>query len=195
MVRPIHIAAMLGVVWFTASVCTAQDSADDLKRRVEQLEDRVQLLEKSLNLLLSEREKTPLQNSMAQTPSLPANNQPGKATENPADPFRVGVTWVGEAKSGNRTAKWAISISERDGQRFAGGMVMVAPNGEKVEMPISGTAPDSNSGLVVMETALVGRAKYFARGRLQNGEIALTFKGTSNLGQDMVGASTLRPKN
>ncbi len=146
-------------------------------------------------MLLAEREKTPLQISPAQTPSQPANETSVKAGENPADPFRVGVTWVGEAKAGNRTAKWAVSISERDGQRFSGGMVTVAPNGDKFEMPISGTAPDSNNGLVVMETSLVGRARYFARGRLQNGEIALTFKGTTNLGQDIVGAATLRPKN
>ncbi len=91
-------------------------------------------------MLLAEREKTPLQISPAQTPSQPANETSVKAGENPADPFRVGVTWVGEAKAGNRTAKWAVSISERDGQRFSGGMVTVAPNGDKFEMPISGTA-------------------------------------------------------
>ncbi|XZE44282.1 hypothetical protein SH467x_003883 [Pirellulaceae bacterium SH467] len=187
-------------------VCTtregfSQESVSELKNRIEQLEAKVQLLERSVNLLFAELDKGQASVTMAANSSNAPKGSEG--TKEPAsdqsDPFRVGVTWVGDVAvknaRGSAKTKWAISISERDGVRFEGGLVVSLPDGQIVESPVSGTAPSNGDGLVVMETPLVGRAKSFARGRLQNGEIALTVKATTKLGEEVVGAATLRPKN
>ncbi|AMV35559.1 hypothetical protein VN12_25935 [Pirellula sp. SH-Sr6A] len=193
--------AVLIFVACAPCVAIAQESISDLKQRIEQLEAKVQLLEKSISMLFTELDKGTASGSagtgtsgapkMAESTKPPVNDQ--------SDPFRVGVTWVGDVavKSARGTAKskWAISISERDGTRFAGGLVIGMPDGQIVESPVSGTAPTNGDGLITLETPLIGRAKSFARGRVQNGEIALTVKGTTKLGEDVVGSATLRPKN
>ncbi|MDX1928724.1 MAG: hypothetical protein SFV81_19500 [Pirellulaceae bacterium] len=181
----------------TATQATAQVPVDELKSRVDQLETKVKLLERLVTSLLEERESESSKGTTQKdTSSSTSAARVAQADENAVDAFRVGVTWVGELKgTGGKAGKWAISVSERNGDKFGGGMVVVGPNGEKLELPISGTVPVTGNGLVIMETPLVGRQKAFARGRMQNGEIALTFKATNKLGEDVIGACTLRPKN
>lgn len=167
------------------NVAKSQETIDELKRRVTTLESRMELLEQLIDSLVAQNAKG---KRMESSPAAPALKEA-------ADPFRVGVVWVGEAKSGDKVAKWALSVSGREGNRLTAGVVVALPNGEKQEFGLAGTAPGSGDGLVVLESELVGRAKIFARGRLQNGEIALTFSGTSKLGDKMFGSATLRPKN
>jgi hypothetical protein len=195
------MASALVIVVCTSTKGITQESVSELKKRIEQLEAKVQLLERSISMIFTELDKGTTSNLAG---SGPSNATKMAETTKPAvndlsDPFRVGVTWAGEVSvrnaRGNLKTKWAISISERDGDRFGGGLVVGMPDGEIIETPVSGTAPSNGDGLVVMETPLIGRAKSFARGRLQNGEIALTVKATSKLGEEVVGSATLRPKN
>ncbi len=62
-------------------------------------------------------------------------------------------------------------------------------------MPVAGKAPTGAEGEFTLQTSMVGRAQFFARGRLNNGEVALAFSGTNALGEKKVGPATLRPKN
>ena len=197
MVHIRNVIASLCCLLFTATHATALAPIDDLESRVDQLETKVKLLERLVTSLLEERPSDSSKGAMLKdTASSTSAERIAPAGENAVDAFRVGVTWVGEIKGiGGKAGKWAISVSERTGEKFGGGMVVVGPNGEKLELPISGTVPVAGNGIVIMETPLVGRQKIFARGRMQNGEIALTYKGTSKLGEDVIGACTLRPKN
>lgn len=195
------MASALAILAFTSCAGFAQESVTELKKRIEQLEAKVQLLEKSISMIFTELDKgttgTPAGSGLSSATKMAETPKP--AVNDQSDPFRVGVTWVGDLAvknaRGSAKSKWAISVSERDGDRFSGGIVVGMPNGEIIETPISGTVPSDGDGLVVMETPLVGRAKSFARGRMQNGEIALTVKATTKLGEEVVGAATLRPKN
>jgi hypothetical protein len=174
--------------FLAAGAARAQD-ATDLRRKVDELEAKLKLAEETLDLL--EKENVRLRDENAKL----KGGEPKPADSSDNDPFRVGVVWVGEAKSGDKVGQWAISISERDGNKLSGVAAIVGPEGKKSEVPVSGTAPAKGDGLVVLETPLVGRAKIFLRGRLVNGEIALAFSGTSRLGEKFFGSATLRPKN
>lgn len=167
----------------------AQDGSADLRLKVDELEARLKLAEQTVDILEKETERLRAENARLKG----AEAKP--TTSSDEDPFRVGVVWVGEARSGDKTARWAISISERDGNKFSGVAAIIGPDGKKAEVPVSGTAPENGNGLVVFESPLVGRAKMFMRGRLVNGEIALAFSGTSRLGDKLFGSATLRPKN
>jgi hypothetical protein len=176
-------------VCLASGAAHAQDGAADLRLKVDELEARLKLAEQTVDILEKETERLRAENARLK------GGEPKPMTSSDADPFRVGVVWVGEAKSGDRTANWAISISERDGNKFSGVAAIVGPDGKKSEVPVSGTAPEKDNGLVVLESPLVGRAKMFMRGRLVNGEIALAFSGTTRLGDKLFGSATLRPKN
>jgi len=166
----------------------AADNPADLRRQIEELETRLKLAEQSIELLEKEADTLRAENAKLrkESPAAPANEM---------DPFRVGVVWVGEAKSNGKSGKWAISISEREGTKFSGVAAFLRPDGQKAEVEVSGKAPRDGNGLVVLESPLVGRAKMFMRGRLVNGEIALAFSGTNRLGEKLFGSATLRPKN
>ena len=174
--------------FLAAGPARAQD-APDLRRKVDELEAKLRLAEETVDLL--EKENVRLRDENAKL----KGGEPKSADASDSDPFRVGVVWVGEAKTGDKTAQWAISVSERDGNKLSGVSAVIGPDGKKAEVPFSGTAPAKGDGLVVLESPLVGRAKIFMRGRLVNGEIALAFSGTSRLGEKVFGSATLRPKN
>lgn len=166
----------------------AQDGDTDLRRKVDELEAKLRLAEETVDILEKETERLRAENAKLK-------GEEARPAASDSDPFRVGVVWIGEAKSGDKTGRWAISIAEREGNKFSGVAAIVGPDGKKAEVPVTGTAPDKGNGLVVFETPLVGRAKLFMRGRLVNGEIALAFSGTTRLGEKMFGSATLRPKN
>ncbi len=173
-----------------ACTVSASDDTDvaDLKRQISDLETRLGLAEKSAELLEKEIELLRKENAQ-----LKGEERTSQAEE--IDQFRVGVVWVGEARTGGRIAQWAVSVSERSERRFSGVVAIVAPDGKKSEFPVSGTAPATGNGLLVLESPLVGRAKLYMRGRVANGEAALAFSGTTRLGDKILGSATLRPKN
>jgi hypothetical protein len=174
--------------FLVAGSARAQD-APDLRRKVDELEARLKLAEETVDIL--EKENVRLRDENAKL----KGGEPKPTAASDTDPFRVGVVWVGEAKIGDKTAQWAISISERDGKKLSGVSAVIGADGKKADVPFSGTAPAKGDGLVVLETPLIGRAKMFMRGRLVNGEIALAFSGTTRLGDKLFGSATLRPKN
>jgi hypothetical protein len=177
------------VVWVVSGVTWADDSPAELRRQVEELETRLKLAEQSIELLEKEADALRAENAKLKKEDV------SSGPKNEADPFRVGVVWVGEAKTNGKVGKWAISISERDGTKLSGVAAVIRPDGQKIEIEVSGRAPREGNGLVVLESAVVGRAKMFLRGRLVNGEIALAFSGTNRLGEKTFGSATLRPKN
>jgi len=169
-----------------SSDCNAQDAA---KQQIELLEAKLSLAEKTLELLEKECEELRKENARLKADKDKSMNEEG-------DQFAPGVVWVGEAKTANKPPiRWAISVSERDGRKLAGVIALTTPDGRKVEQPISGTAPATGNGLVVIETPLIGRGQMFMRGRINSGEIALAFSGTTPLGDKHFGSATLRPKN
>ena len=187
----LSIFSFVGVMALVlAGIGRAEDAATaDLRRQVEELQTKLSLSEKAEELLVKEIEDLRKENAKLKGTAEPVN----PAAE--ADQFRVGVVWVGEARINGKTGRWAVSISERDGQKFKGAVAMQGPDGKKAEVPVSGTAPSKGDGLVVLESPLVGRAKVFMRGRLSNGEIALALSATNRMGDKSFGSATLRPKN
>lgn len=183
----ILLAAIL--VFNTSGVGIAQES--DL----EQLQLRVELLE--LKLQLAEQESERLEKECAELRKENARLRgDGKdASGVNDDPFEPGAVWIGEAINNDKTkTKWALSVSERKGRTFKGGIAAINSDGNKLEFGVSGKAPENGSGLVEFESPLIGRARMFMRGTLRNGEIALAFSGTTRLGQKFFGSATLRPK-
>ena len=180
---------LLGIVTICVSTFTALPKAvgdeTELKSKISKLEARVE--EQSALIAALKRERDQLKSELERL------KEPAPSSS--ADPFRVGVVWVGEIKAEGVTGKFAISISEREGGNYKAGLVLQKPNGEKVEFQVSGKAPTGPEGDFTMQSPMVGRAQFFARGRLQNGEIALAYSGTNALGEKKVGPGTLRPKN
>ncbi len=187
----------LAMGWFvlclTVSLSSSSSKADelsDLKSKVTQLELQVDEQKTLIETLKRERDE-----SRREVQRLKGNPPPAPPAATGTDPFRVGVVWVGEAKSGANLGKFALSISERDGENYKGAIVTVTADGQKNEMPVAGKAPTGAEGEFTLQTSMVGRAQFFARGRLNNGEVALAFSGTNALGEKKVGPATLRPKN
>lgn len=165
----------------------AQEGAADLKGQIDELETRLKLADELVELLQKETETLRAENAKLK------GEETSAATD--SDPFQVGVVWAGQAKTAGNTARWAISIAERNGNKLSGVVAVVGPEGNKNEFPVSGTAPAKGNGLVILESPLRGRAKIFLRGRLINGEIALAFSRTNRLGEKSFGSAYLRPRN
>lgn len=176
------------------SACAADDAEiEKLKQKIEILELKLKLAEQSAEQLEKECEELRQENSKLKGDA--PKDKPTKSDEE--DQFRVGTVWVGVSKgTGNpkEIARWAISVSERDGTKMSGGLAIVLSDGKKADIPFSGTAPANGNGLVVIETPLVGRAKIYARGRLTNGQASLAFSGTNPLGEKVFGVAAMRPE-
>jgi hypothetical protein len=180
-----------------ASIVLAALSSNGLADEAEtqKLRERVTLLEAQLaaadaSVAAFEKQCEMLKKEISE---LKGEKEPTESTT--ADAFAVGVVWIGEAKINGHTGKWALSISERDGNKLSGVVAAVGPAGVKHEITVSGTAPATGNGLVTLESPLVGRAKSFMRGRLTNGEVALAVSLVNRLGEKAFGAATLRPAN
>ena len=85
-------------------------------------------------------------------------------------------------------------MAERNGRKFAGAIAAINEDGKKHEIAVSGTAPENGNGVVVIESPIIGRAKLFMRGKLNNGAIALVFSGTTPLGKKFFGSAELKAK-
>jgi septal ring factor EnvC (AmiA/AmiB activator) len=181
---------------FVALVCAqhalpglAQDSTpEQLRQQIELLELKLQLVQLEADRLEAECERLRKENARLKGDAKDGD----EATD---DPFQPGTVWAGEAINNDKIkTQWALSISERNGRNFKGAIAAINSDGKKLELPVSGKAPDRGSGLVEFESPVMGRAKMFMRGTLRNGSIALAFSGTTPLGQKFFGSATLRPK-
>jgi hypothetical protein len=166
---------------------------EKLKQQIELLETKLRLAEQTAEIL--KKECADLRNENARLKGMDSKGKSDKPDE--GDQFRVGAVWVGVSKSTNdpqRVTRWAISVSERDGEKLSGGLAIVNPDGKKADVPFSGKAPATGDGLVVIETPAIGRAKILARGRLVNGVASLVFSGTNPLGEKIFGAAAMKPE-
>lgn len=169
----------------------AQDATNSpLAQQTEILELKLRLAEEQLKQLQEECDSLRRENAKLK-------NEETDPVGSSDDPFAVGVVWVGtsQAAGAKQSVRWAISISKRDGEQFEGGVAAELPNGDKLEFPVTGRAPQRGNGLVIIESPMIGRAKIFMRGTLRNGAIALAFSGTGALGKKVFGSATLSPKN
>ncbi|MCA9135662.1 MAG: hypothetical protein KDB00_02855 [Planctomycetales bacterium] len=169
----------------------AQESTESsLAHQIEILELKLKLSEAQIEQLQKENDALRKQNAGV------GKEAPDEVVDE-NDPFAVGVVWLGVAKrtGSKEETRWALSVSHRDGQKLEGAIAVIAPDGKKLEFPVTGTAPRSGNGVVVIETPMIGRAKLFARGTLRNGAVALAFSGTNPLGKKDFGSATLSPKN
>tara|TARA_R110002073_G_scaffold148228_3_gene301250 strand:- start:15611 stop:16177 length:567 start_codon:yes stop_codon:yes gene_type:complete len=187
--RIVLLVALVGCCGVTSKAFSQVSSTEPLTQQVETLSLKLQLAEEQLERLQSECEELRKENALLKNEGTPDDTPMG-------DPFAAGVVWAGEIKpSGNKTNRWAISISKRDGDKFEGVMATESPRGEKVEIQVTGKAPRNGNGLVVIESPLIGRAKIFMRGTLRNGAVALAVSGTNPMGKKNFGSATLVPKN
>lgn len=184
---PVLLTAIL--VFNSWGVGIAQDSEiEQLKLRVELLELKLQLAEQESQRL--EKECEDLRQENARLNGVTKNVRAAKD-----DPFEPGVVWIGDAINNDKIkTQWVLSVSERKGRTFKGAIAAINSDGNKFEFEVFGKAPEQDSGLVEIESPLIGRAKMFMRGTLRNGEIALAFSGTTRLGQKFFGSAYLRPK-
>lgn len=175
----------------------AQDSTIELlKQQIEVLELKLKLAEAAADKLQQECDALRKENLALKSAG---KVEPEKMVE-PAstrDQFEPGVVWIGTSKSGSKKGRtrWALSVSKRDGENFEGGVAVVNSRGTKFEFAVSGKAPRNGDGLVVVESALMGRAKLFMRGTLRNGAIAFAFSGTNPLGGKLFGSASLKQQN
>lgn len=179
------------------SVGFANDAElEKLKQQIEVLELKLKLAEQTAEVL--EKECAALRNENARLKGMDAKGKADKSEKpDENDQFRVGAVWVGVSKDTRdpkRVTRWAISVSERDGEKLSGGLAIVNPDGKKADVPFSGKAPATGDGLVVIETPAIGRAKILARGRLVNGVASLVFSGTNPLGEKAFGAAAMKPE-
>lgn len=189
MVGSIRIAFLPIFLTAISSLCAADDAQDQmLRERIDQLESQLAAADEAMALLEKEGETLRSENR-----KLKGEKEPEAAITQ--DPFGVGVVWVGDAKINGQIGKWAISITERNGNKLSGVIAAAGPAGGKLEIPVSGVAPASGNGLVTFESPLIGRAKSFMRGRLINGEIALAVSITGRLGEKAFGSANLSPAN
>jgi hypothetical protein len=187
--RSISCASAFIVMAIICSPCAADDAeSQKLRARIEQLESQLVVTDEALTMLEKECEKL-----RGEIRAMKGEKE--VKTSDVADPFALGVVWVGEAKIKGQVGKWAISVQERDGNKLSGVIAVVGPGGGKQEIPVSGVAPSSGDGLLTLESPLIGRAKTFMRGHLNNGEVALAVSVTNRLGEKAFGAATLRPAN
>ena len=168
---------------FNSHAYCQDGTAEPLAQQIEVLELKLQLAEAQLETLQAECEALRKENAAFKKEEM----RKEVAVE---DQFAPGVVWVATSKStgGKKNIPWAISISKRDGDKFEGGVATQSPNGEKFEFPVTGRAPRTGDGLVVLESPMIGRAKMFMRGTLRNGSIAIAFSATSPLGEKRFGA-------
>jgi hypothetical protein len=183
----------LACLWSCCSIPNAAFSQDStgsvLDQRIEILELKLQLADQQIQQLNEECEALRKENASLKKKeadkSDPANDQ-----------FAPGVVWVGVSKAlGKDEIRWAISISQRNGEKLEGVVATVSPSGEKIEFSVTGKAPRNGDGLVVIESPVIGRAKIFMRGTLRNGSVALAFSGINPLGKKFFGTAALSPKN
>jgi len=172
------IFVSIGIWALQLHSATAQETVESLKKQVESLELKLQLAETTISILEKDRAET--------------SDSSTESTE--SDPFRAGAVWAGSAVRGGTEAKWALSIAQRDGEKFSGGVAIAGPQGKKFEFPVHGTAPVKGNGLVVIESPLMGRRKAFFRGRMVNGKVALAFSLTGENGEKNFGSATLLPQ-
>lgn len=179
------------------SVGFANDAElEKLKQQIELLETKLRLAEQTAEIL--QKECAELRNENARLKGMDSKGKSDKPdVVDGGDQFRVGAVWVGVSKDTRdpkKVTRWAISISERDGEKLSGGLAIVNPDGKKADVPFSGKAPATGDGLVVIETPAFGRAKVLARGRLVNGVASLVFSGTNPLGEKIFGAAAMKPE-
>ena len=120
------------------------------------------------------------------------------AQDSADDPFAEGSVWVGEAKLAKKdsdVAKWAMTVTARNGTRFEGEILIKPPKGDLETLKVIGTATNKDSGILAFKTEAKGFAQINFRGKLQNGEAGIIFYGTGKLGRAGAGTATLKPKN
>ncbi|TWU01764.1 hypothetical protein [Neorhodopirellula pilleata] len=179
------------VVFAVMSQGYSQESdSETMTSQIELLSLKLQLAEEQLEKLQDECEALRRENAKLKQAE-------GNEDVPTKDQFATGVVWAGVSTvfGNQKTSRWALSISKRDGEKLEGGVATESPSGEKIEFPVTGKAPRSGDGLIVLETPMIGRAKLFMRGTVRNGGIALAFSGTNPLGKKMFGSATLAPKN
>ncbi|WP_166831348.1 hypothetical protein [Thalassoroseus pseudoceratinae] len=178
---------------WTLSSPVAASEIDDLKQKIELLEAKLELAEKTIELLQKENET--LRKEGGSRSGKDDDGMEDDSRTRQADQFHTGVMWAGLAtvKKGKKTP-WAISIATRDGKKFTGAIAFIGKDNEKIELPVSGTAPARGDGLVVIESPVIGRGKLYARGNLRNGVVALAYSLTDQFGKKHFGAATLESK-
>jgi len=176
----------------TGRVAYCQDSStESLTQKIEILKLQLQLAESQVEKLQQECEALRKENA-----ELVSGVKEGEMVE-PEDQFSVGTVWAGMSKTVGKkdSVRWAISVSKRDGEKFEGGLAAINAQDRKLDLPVTGRAPQNGNGLVVIETPLMGRGKIFMRGTLRNGIVALAFSGTDPLGKKFVGSASLENKD
>ncbi|QDT14422.1 hypothetical protein [Alienimonas californiensis] len=172
----------------------------ELEDRIKTLELQLQLAETTAALLEKENEALRQENAAlkakhaAAPAAADASEMPPAEGGEAADPFRVGAVWYGTlrgGKDGKEQMKWALSVSERTGDRIAGGVAFDVPGKPKFEMKFTGSAPTDGDGPVTVETERVGQAKLFMRGRLANGAVTGACSMTDPHGRKKYGSAAL----
>ena len=135
-----------------------EPESDSSAQRIEVLELKLKLAEVQIEALQQQRDALLKENAALKN---------GHAEEAVAgeDQFAAGVVWAGTSKTAGKKDKlrWALSISKRDGVTFEGAVAALSPDGKKIEFPVSGKAPRSGDGLVIIESPLIGRPDVYAR--------------------------------
>ena len=179
-------------LWALSSPVEAGE-IDDLKQKIELLEAKLELAERTIELL--EKENETLRKEAGNRSGKDDDGMDDDSRTRQTDQFHTGVVWAGLATvNKDKKTPWAISIATRDGKKFTGAIAFKGKNNEKIELPVSGTAPASGDGLVVIETPVIGRGKMYARGNLRNGVIALAYSLTDQFGKKHFGAASLESK-
>jgi hypothetical protein len=148
---------------------------------VKRLKKEIELLKKEIELLKKENEQL----KAGKGPAAWAN-----------DPFAKGSIWVGKRDLGGKDTdgqKWDLTITERkqDGS-FKGEMRLFGPKGNPASYPAEGFAPAGSDGDVSF-TAAKGNFKQVFKGKLKNGQVGLSFSGTSPTGDRVKGTAFLNP--
>lgn len=116
----------------------------------------------------------------------------------PDDPFAEGSVWAGDFKvalANQPIRKWVLTVTERRGKGFKGNILVKDRDMVIQTIKIAGMATDKANGAIVCQSERNGLAQIKLSGKLQDGEAALLFSGTNDLGIPGAGTATLKPQN
>lgn len=121
------------VLCLKATIGFSQESETaELNQQIELLAIKLELAEKSAELLETELESLRKEN-------VRLKGEDKKTASSQDDPFEPGSVWAGEAINNDKLrTHWALSVAERNGRKFEGAIAAINEDGKKHEIAVSG---------------------------------------------------------
>ncbi|MBX9584904.1 MAG: hypothetical protein K2X87_31755 [Gemmataceae bacterium] len=122
---------------------------------------------------------------------------PAAGRADDADPFEEGAAWEGKRFTDGGKQDWQLKVTERDAKKgtFKGEMSITRADNTTDTYKVDGKATAKAKGAVSFKSEKKGFFQQSFTGKLNGGEVAMTWGGKTRAGGDAKGTATLKPKN